>query len=53
MYIINTKESLKHVVVKLRELSLANRKRDDKARVQSVLPSVRLFGWRYGRTAQC
>ncbi len=31
MYLINTKESLRHVVVKLRELSLANRKRDDKA----------------------
>ncbi len=31
MYLKNTKESLKHTVVKLHELSLANRKRDDKA----------------------
>ncbi len=32
MYLINTKESLKHAVVKLPELSLADRKRDDKAK---------------------
>ncbi len=31
MYLMNTKESLKHRVIKLRELTLGNRKRDDKA----------------------
>ncbi len=31
MYLITIKVSLKHIVVKLRKLSLANRKRDDKA----------------------
>ncbi len=31
MYLINTKESLKHAVVKLHKLSLANKKSEDKA----------------------
>ncbi len=32
MYLLNIKESLKYAVVRLRELSLTNSKRDDKAK---------------------
>ncbi len=38
MYLTNTKESLKYTVVRLRELSLPNRKKDDKAK-QSITQS--------------